>query len=53
LVSKHFDVGYKRAAIELWKPEVPQRTIKRQLNMFKTILMRIFSGRERLMSCGL
>ncbi len=36
VVSRYTDVEYKRAATELWKAEVPQRTIKKQLSMSET-----------------
>jgi hypothetical protein len=32
-VNKHFDAGARRAAIELWRAEVPQRNIMNQLGM--------------------
>jgi hypothetical protein len=43
----------KRAPFQLLKAEVPQGAIMKQLGMFKATLMRILSGRERLLSHGL
>ncbi len=42
-VNKHFDAGARRAAIELWRAKVPQRTIRKQLGMSKATLMRILA----------
>ncbi len=52
-VSKHFDVRDKKATIEFEKAEVPLRAIMNQLGISKATLMRIFSGRERILSSGL
>ncbi len=52
-VSKHFDVRDKKATNEFEKAEVPLRAIMKQLGISKTTLMRILSGKERLLSCGL
>jgi hypothetical protein len=41
VVSIHFDSAAKRAAIELWKTKVPQRTIIIQLGSSNATLMKI------------
>jgi hypothetical protein len=52
-VSKHFDVGDKKATIEFEKAEVPLRAVMKQVGISKATLMRILSGRERILSSGL
>jgi DNA-binding transcriptional regulator LsrR (DeoR family) len=42
-VNKHFDAGARRAAIELCRAKVPQRTIMKQLGMSKATLMRVLA----------
>jgi hypothetical protein len=46
-------LGPRGPLLSSWKAQILQRAIVKQLSIFKANLMRILSGRKRLLFCGL